>query len=147
MQFYSVIDQSSVKHKILLITLNQKEMTELMGQCEKCIPSIAISSLVRAGHPYVIIDFGGPGGWKTAIPLDKASEDGHPIGDELAVGEVLNVILSTDPNAIKVSRDKTYLNVPLESVLAFSFLYTADIAENYALFKMVKQPKQNSRLN
>jgi hypothetical protein len=33
------------------------------------------------------------------------------------------------------------MNVPLESILAFSFLYTADIAENYALFKMIKQPK------
>jgi hypothetical protein len=33
------------------------------------------------------------------------------------------------------------MNVPLEEVLAFSFLYTADMAENYALFKMYKQPK------
>jgi hypothetical protein len=141
MKFFTVIDQASVKHKILVILLSQKEMIELIGQCEKCIPSIAISSLVRTGHPYAIIDFGGAGGWKTAIALDEASEDGHPIGDELAVGDVLNVILTSDPAAIKVSRDKVYLNVPLESVLAFSFLYTADIAENYALFKMVKQPK------
>jgi hypothetical protein len=33
------------------------------------------------------------------------------------------------------------MNVPLEAVLAFSFMYTAEIAENYALFKMYKQPK------
>jgi hypothetical protein len=141
MQFFTVTDQSSVKHKILVIPLNQKEMNELMGQCEKCIPSISISSLVRVGHPYAIIDFGGGGSWKTAIALDETSEDGHPIGDELAIGDVLNVILTTEPNAIKVSREKVYLNVPLESVLAFSFLYTADIAENYAIYKMVKQPK------
>ena len=97
--------------------------------------------MVRAGHPYAIIDFGAGGSWKTAIPLDETSEDGHPIGDELAIGDVLTVILTSDPNAIKVSRDKVYLNVPLENVLAFSFLYTADIAENYALYKMIKQPK------
>ena len=37
------------------------------------------------------------------------------------------------------------MNVPLEEVLAFSFLYTADMAENYALFKMYKQPKANEK--
>jgi hypothetical protein len=140
MQFFTVTDQSSVKHKILIIPLNQKEMTQLVGQCEKCMPSISISSIIQIGHPYVIIDFGG-GTWKTAIPLDQESEDGHKIGDELAMGDVLNVILTSDPQAVMVQGDKAYMNVPLESILAFSFLYTADIAENYALFKMVKQPK------
>lgn len=115
-------------------------MLELVGQCEKCMPSISISSLVQIGRPYVIVDFGA-GGWKTAIPLDEASEDGHKIGDELGVGDVLTVILTSESKALKVSKDKVYMNVPLESVLAFSFLYTADIAENYALFKMIKQPK------
>ncbi len=33
------------------------------------------------------------------------------------------------------------MNVPLDEVLAFSFLFTADMAENYAVFKMYKQPK------
>jgi len=33
------------------------------------------------------------------------------------------------------------MNVPLESVIAISILYTADIAENYALFKMIKTSK------
>lgn len=115
-------------------------MNQLVGQCEKCMPSISISSIVQIGHPYVIVDFSG-GTWKTAIALDEESEDGHRIGDELAVGDVLNVILTSDSQAVKVSRDKAYMNVPLESILAFSFLYTADIAENYALFNMMKQPK------
>jgi hypothetical protein len=140
MQFFTVTDTSSVKHKILIIPLNQKEMTQLVGQCEKCMPSISISSIIQIGHPYVIIDFSG-GTWKTAIPLDQESEDGHKIGDELAIGDVLNVILTSDPKAVTALGDKAYMNVPLESILAFSFLYTADIAENYALFKMVKLPK------
>ena len=80
--------------------------------------------------------------WKTAIALDEESEDGHKIGDELEIGDVLNVILTSDPQAATVlQRERVYMNVPLEAVLAFSFLYTADIAENYALFKMIKQPK------
>ncbi len=140
MQFFTVADQSSVKHKVLIVPLNQKEMTQLVGECEKCMPSIAVSSIIQIGHPYVVVDFSG-GTWKTAIALDEESEDGHRIGDELAIGDVLNVILTSDSKALNVSKDRVYMNVPLESVLAFSFLYTADIAENYALFKMIKQPK------
>jgi hypothetical protein len=141
MQFFTVTDQNSVKHKILVIPLNQSEMNDIVGQCQKCMPSIAISSLIQIGHPYVIVDFGGGDSWKTAIPLDQESEDGHPVGDELAIGDVLNVILTSEKNALNVSRDKVYMNVPLEAVLAFSFVYTADMAENYALYKMYKQPK------
>jgi hypothetical protein len=141
MQFFTVTDEFSIKHKVLVRPLSQTEMNELVGKCEKCMPSIAISSLVQIGHPYVIVDFGGGSTWKTAIALDKESEDGHRVGDELVVGDVLNVILTSEPQAVRVSRDKVYMNVPLEAVLAFSFIYTADMAENYALFKMYNQPK------
>ncbi|MGD0070922.1 MAG: hypothetical protein ABSB71_05120 [Candidatus Bathyarchaeia archaeon] len=116
-------------------------MNTLVGQCERCIPSISVSSLVQNGHPYVIVDFGAGGSWKTAIALEEASEDGHKIGDELAVGDVLTVILTPESQAVKISKDKVYMNVPLKEVLAFSFLYTADMAENYALFNMYEQPK------
>jgi len=140
MQFFTVTDQSSIKHKVLIVPLTQTEMNQLVGQCEKCMPSISISSIVQIGHPYVIVDFSG-GTWKTAIALDEESEDGHRVGDELEVGDVLNVVLTSDAQALSVSKERVYMNVPLESVLTFSFLYTADIAENYALFKMIKQPK------
>jgi hypothetical protein len=140
MQFFTVTDPSSIKHKVLIVPLNQKEMTQLVGQCEKCMPSISISSIIQIGHPYVIVDFSG-GTWKTAIALDEESMDGHRIGDELEVGDILNVILTSDAKALSVSKERVYMNVPLESVLAFSFLYTTEIAENYALFKMMKQPK------
>lgn len=141
MQFFTVTDESNVKHKVLVVSLSDKEMNEVSGQCAKCMPSISISSLVQMGHPYVIVDFGGGDAWKTAIALDETSEDGHKIGDELIVGDTLTVILTSKSRAVNVSKDKVYMNVPLEEVLAFSFLYTADMAENYALFNMYKQPK------
>ncbi len=140
MQFFTLTDQSSVKHKVLVVPLSQKEMTQLVGQCEKCMPSIYVSSIIQIGHPYLIVNFGGDA-WKTGIALDEESEDGHRIGDELELGDVLNVILTSDSKALNASKERVYMNVPLESVLAFSVLYTADIAENYALFKMIKQPK------
>jgi hypothetical protein len=141
MQFLTVIDESNIKHKVLVVPLSETEMSELAGQCKECMPSISVSTLVQNGHPYVIVDFGTGVSWKTAIPLDKASEDGHKIGDELAIGDVLTVILTSKPKAVRISKDKVYMSVPLEEVLAFSFLYMADMAENYALFKMFKQPK------
>jgi hypothetical protein len=140
MQFFTVTDQSSIEHKVLVVPLSQTEMNQLVGQCEKCMPSISISSIVQMGHPYLVVDFSG-GTWKTAIALDKESEDGHRIGDELEMGDVLNVILTSDPKALSASKERVYMNAPLESVLAFSVIYTADIAENYALFKMITQPK------
>ena len=140
MQFFTVTDESEVKHKILLMPLSTTEMNEVSGQCAKCMPSIAISSLVQMGHPYVIVDFGGDA-WKTAIALDEESEDGHKIGDELAMGDTLTVILTSKAKAVKVSKEKVYVNVPLEEIIAFTFLYTADMAENYALFNMYQQPK------
>lgn len=140
MQFFTVTDQSSIQHKILVIPLKQNELNEIVGQCQKCIPTIMVSSIMQMGHVYVIFDFGGDA-WKTAVPLDEESEDGHRIGDELVVGDVLNVILTAEPNALRPSGEKVYMNVPLEGILAFSFLYNAEIAESYALFKMIRQPK------
>ncbi len=141
MQFFTVTDQSSIKHKVLVIPLSQTEMNQLVGKCEKCMPSISISSIIQIGHPYIIVDFGGPDAWKTVIALDKESEDGHRIGDELEVGDTLNVILTSESQALRVSKERVYMNVPLEAVLAFSIIYTSDIAENYALFKMITAPK------
>ncbi len=141
MKFFTVTDESNIKHKVLVVPLSDAEMKELMAQCKECMPSISVSSLVQNGHPYVIVDFGAGGSYKTAIALDEVSEDGDRVGDELEVGDVLTVILTSKSKAVNVSKDKVYMNVPLEEVLAFSFLYTTDISENYALFKMFKQPK------
>lgn len=141
MQFFEVADEFRVKHKVLLVPLSDTEMNEVSGQCAKCMPSISISSLIQLGHPYVIVDFGGADAWKTAIALDEVSQDGHKIGDELVMGDVLTVILTSKSNAAKVSTDKVFMNVSLEEVLVFSFLFTADMAENYAFYKMYRQQK------
>jgi hypothetical protein len=42
---------------------------------------------------------------------------------------------------MQASGDKVYMNAPLEAMLAFSVLYTAEMAENYAVFKLIEQPK------
>ena len=116
MQFFTVTDQVSIKHKILIVPLNQKEMSQLVGQCEKCMPSIAVSSIVQVGHPYVVVDFSG-GTWKTAIPLDEESEDGHKVGDELEMGDVLNVIFNIRRQSRKgVRREGVHERPPGERV-------------------------------
>jgi hypothetical protein len=142
MQFLTVSDKSNIKHKVLVVPLSIAEMSELMAQCKECMPSISVSSMVQKGHPYIIVDFGAGGSYKTAVALDKESEDGHKVGDELTVGDVLTVILTSNSKAMNISKDKVYMNVPLEEIIAFSFLYTADMAENYALFKMYQAAKR-----
>ena len=69
MQFFTVTDESNIKHKVLVVPLSETEMNELAGQCKQCMPSISISSLVQSGHPYVIVDFGAGDSWKTAIAI------------------------------------------------------------------------------
>ena len=57
------------------------------------------------------------------------------------MGDILNIILTSYFKATSASKEGVYINVPLEAGLAFSVIYTAEIAENYALFNMIKQPK------
>ncbi len=106
MQFFTVVDESNIKHKVLVVPLTSEEMNELMAQCKTCMPSISVSAMVQMGHPYVIVDFGAGGSYKTALALDEESEDGDKIGDELAVGDLLTVILTSKDKAVKVSRGK-----------------------------------------
>jgi hypothetical protein len=87
-----------------------------------CLPSIAVSSLIQMGHPYIIVDFGGADAWKTAIPLDELSEDVHRIGDELALGDIFTVFLTSDGKAVMASGEKLYMNTPLENVLMLSII-------------------------
>jgi len=141
MQFFTIADESKINHKILVIPLSDTEMNEVSGQCAKCMPSISISALLQLGHPYVIVDFGGGDAWKTAIALDEQSQDGHKIGDELSLGDVLTVILTTKSKAANITVEKVYMNLALEEVLVFSFLYTADMTANYAFYKMYYQSK------
>ena len=41
---------------------------------------------------------------------------------------------------MQLSGDKVYMNAPPQAVLAFSILYNAEMAENYAMFNMIAQP-------
>ncbi len=55
--------------------------------------------------------------------------------------DILKVILTVDAQALSAAKERVYMNVPVESILAFSVLYTTEISENYSLFKLIKQPK------
>ncbi len=79
MQFFTVIDQLSVKHKVLVVAFSQTKMVQLIGQCRKCMPSISISSIIQLRYQYLITDFGGGDSWKTGIAFNEESEDGHRI--------------------------------------------------------------------
>ena len=57
------------------------------------------------------------------------------------MGDILNIILTSYSKATSASKEGVYINVPLEAGLAFSIIFTTEIAENYALFNMTKQLK------
>ncbi len=134
MLFSTFIDKSNVKHNYLVIPLSDKEFSELVGLCEKCIPSISVSALIHRGHPYVVANFDG-GAWKTAWSLDETARDREKLGDKLSVGDVITVILTAKPQdkVIKVLKEKVDFIAPLEEVLAFSFTYNKEIKELFDL--------------
>ena len=63
------------------------------------------------------------------------------MGNELTLGDVLTVILTSKPDAITKSNDKVYMNVALSEILALSILYTSDMSANYQFYKMYTLPK------
>jgi hypothetical protein len=133
MNFFSVTDHSGAKHNYLVIPLSEMEYTDVLGQCETCIPSIGISSLMQNGHPYVVAEFG-TGGWKTAVPLDATCE-GKRLGDLLNVQDVITVVLTKNvSDAVFASKGKVDFNAHLEDVLVFSFTCSKEMAENYSLY-------------
>lgn len=136
MQLYSLTDESNLKHNFLVIQLSEKEFNELVGQCEKCIPSISISTLIHGGHPYIVVDFGS-GSWKTVIPLDETLENNENLGDQLNPGDIVTVILTTNLQAVRVQNGKAEFDIPLDEILAFSFTYSKEMAENYMLYNSV----------
>jgi hypothetical protein len=65
------------------------------------------------GHSFLVVSFG-EDSWKTAIALNKESYDTHRVCEELEVGDVLNVILTSEPQAIGISKERVYMNVLLK---------------------------------
>jgi hypothetical protein len=141
MQFLSITDQSSLKHNFLIIPLSGDEFNELLGQCEKCIPEISVSAILHRGHPYIVADFSS-GSWRTLIPLDRALENNETLGAKLNAGDVLTVILTSNPQVAKAIKEKSNFNFDLNDILAFSLTYTKSMAETYTLYRMNQESQK-----
>jgi len=142
MQFFYILDEfTGIEHNCLILSLKKKQFEHMRELCEKHIPSISCSAVIRRGHPFIVVDYGFGGFLKSTVPLDEVFYSGEKLGDKLKVGDVLTVILTAHPQdeVITLSKKKASFNVPLEEILAFSFKYTEEMDEIYTFYNLTQR--------
>jgi len=145
-----MIDQfTGIEHNYLILPLSGKQFADMKEMCEKHIPSITCSAVIRKGHPYIVVDYGFGGYLKSTIPLDEVFYSGEKLGDKLKAGDALTVILTDKPQdeVVTISKKKAVFNVALEDLVAFSFIYTPEMEEIYALYSLYQRTKQGEKPN
>lgn len=144
MQFAHIIDEfTGIQHNYLILPLEKEQFESTKKLFEKYIPAISCSAVLRNGHPYIIIDYGFGGHFKSTIPLDETFYSGENLGDKFDIGEVVTIILTDRPQdkVITLSKKGVSFEVPLEELIAFSLTYTEEMAEIYTFYKLVQQIK------
>ena len=132
---------TGIEHDYLILSLTKKQFEDMRELCEKQIPSISCSAVIRKGHPFIVVDYGFGGFLKSTIRLDEVFYSGEKLGDKLKVGDVITVILTAHPQdkVITLSKKKVSFNVPLEEILAFSFKYSEEMDEIYTFYELVQR--------
>ena len=141
MQFIYILDDiNKLMHEYLVCPIEKDEFKHLKEVFEESIPSISFSAVIRKGHPQLLVDYGS---FRSAIPLDEVFGSGEMLGDKLEDGDILTIILSDLPqDEVFVSTGDTMtLNVPLEDLIAYSFVYTEEMQEIYSFYKFVQRMK------
>jgi len=144
MQFFTLIDEfTGIEHIFLISELEKNDFEKVKEYCEEHIPHFSCSAVFRKGRPYITVDYGFGGCFKYAIPLDDLYFSGERLGDKLEVGDVITIILSNYPQeeVMKLTKKGFSLLVPLEDLIAYSFIYTEEMNQIYEFYKLAQRIK------
>ena len=138
MMFWSSLDdRTGVCHKYAVLKMEKERFLRLKKLFETEIPDVSSSATIRKGCPSISVSISLgtlEGGFRLAIPLNWSFESGGELGDKLAAGDILVVILTdqSSDRVISSSKDGLSLNVPVEDVCVFSLRYTEEMSEIYS---------------
>jgi len=146
-QFVYITDEKTeTEHAYLILPFGKEEFETIKEMCSKHIPLITCCAILRNGHPYIVIDYGFGGTLKATIPLDDRFDSGDLLGDKFNVGNVVTVILTDRPQDRVIDlKKKDVFNVTLDEIIAYSFTYTEEMQEIYALYRYYQRLKGNKK--
>ena len=132
-------DETKSWHNYLVVPLGKEELDAIRMRFESQVPQLSCWAMIRKGKPYVVFEYGG------SICLSEAFGSGETLGDKLAVGDVVTVVLTDKPQEqlFVFSEGNLTLNFSLDEVIVYPFTYNKEMEATYDFYKHYKQVKEN----
>ena len=132
-------DETKSWHNYLVLPLSKDEFAALQSRFESQVPKLSCWVTIRKGRPFIVFEYGG------AICLSEAFGSGETLGDKLAVGDIVTVVLTDKPQdqLFVFSEGKVNLNFNIEDVLVHPFTYTKEMESIYEFYKNYINIKEN----
>jgi hypothetical protein len=140
MQFFHLRDDESKEwHNYLVVSLSKEEFAAVQTQFKSQIPKFSAWAMILKGKPYIVFEYGG------TICLSEAFGSGETLGDKLAVGDVLTVVLTDKPQdqLFVFSERNLTVNFSLGDVIVYPFTYTKEMGQIYDFYKHYLSLKEN----
>ncbi len=132
MQFFCLRDEESRSWRnYLVVQLGKEEFSSLKTRFNTQVPKLGSWAIIRNGKPFIVSEYGG------AICLNEAFGSGETLGDKLAVGDILTVILTDKPQnqLFASSGGSLKLNFSLDDVIVYPVTYTKEMEQIYDFYR------------
>lgn len=84
-------DETKTWHNYLVLPLSKDEFVTLQSRFETQVPKLSCWATIRKGRPFIVFEYGG------TICLSEPFGSGETLGDKLAVGDIVTVVLTDKP--------------------------------------------------
>ena len=142
MQFFHIRDDETKSwHNYLVVPLSKEGFSALRTQFESHVPNFSCWALLKKGQPYIVFDYGG------AVCLSEAFGSGETLGDKLAAGDVVTVVLTDKPQEqlFVFSEGNLTLNFSLDEVIVYPFTYNKEMETTYVFTSTTNKLKKTKQ--
>jgi hypothetical protein len=130
-------DETKNWHNYLIIQVPKQEFSALKAKFDTQVPKLACWAMIRNGNPCVVFEYGG------VISLSEAFSSGETLGEKLAVGDIVTVVLTDKPHdqLFSASEGSLKLNFNLDEVIVYVFTYTKEMEQTYEFYSQYAKLK------
>jgi len=121
-------DETKNWHNYLIIPMSAEDFGALKARFMAQTPKLGSTAVVRGGKPFIIFEYGG------ALDLSEQFGSGETLGDKLAAGDIVTVILTDQTQPFTSSEEGVKINFNLEDVIAYPFTYTREMEQTYEFY-------------